>query len=192
MFVQPIQNTKTQSPAFKSVRIAKNIYPVDNNMLISVVADGKKGLVQFIDINNVIETILGHSRDAEMLEDLLATNGKSITKKKKTVAIVRDLMQSVVERFMPELKQEIKSTDGKRSTTLTKELLDSLDDAINNGKPEYYEHKNEFQPEALCLRGKSIKPTAQPIAVSDNRIVPNNDYIEEIDPLKIALENNGL
>lgn len=85
--INPINNTKAQSPAFKSVRIAKEIYPANTyKMLMSIVQDGEKGKVQFININSGIESVLGHSKDAVTLEGMLEHLGKNIIKDEKYVS----------------------------------------------------------------------------------------------------------
>lgn len=99
---------------------------------------------------------------------------------------VRELMKNIRERFKPELEGwfEVPEKKGMKMM-LTSESLDSLDNAIKEGFPIYSEKGSEsiISPRTLCLKDN------KPQAVPDGRY---DDYIEEIDPLKIALENNDL
>lgn len=187
MHIQPIQNQQNNT-SFKSVRIFKEIYPVrTSKMGISVMDDGKKGLVQLIDINAGIESVLGHSKDAVTLEGMLKNLGKNIMKD-GNIAQVRELMKNVRERFKPEIEGWFEGPEKGLKKMLTQESLGSLDKAIKEGFPTYSEKcsTSDISPRILCLKDN------KPQAVPDGRIVPGSDYIQEIDPLQIARENNDL
>lgn len=186
MNIQSIQNQQNNT-SFKSVRIFKEIYPVrTSKMGISVVDDGKKGLVQLVDINAGIEPVLGHSKDAVTLEGMLKNLGKKILSD-ENIAQVRELMKNIRERFKPELEGWFEGPQKGVKKMLTMDV-DSLDKAIKEGFPTYSEKcsNSDISPRILCLKDN------KPQAVPDGRIVPDSDSIQEIDPLQIARENNDL
>lgn len=139
MFIQPIQNTKTQFPAFKSVNITQSpLYPINDGLLISITDDGERGLVKFSQVaidsdykREHITSALGHSKDVEKLEDLLTIDYTKIRNRKK-LAILRNILLNVVDCFKPALKNELES-----STKIIEsdKYLDHLDHAIKNKQP---------------------------------------------------------
>lgn len=157
MFIQPVQNQQ-KNTSFKSVRIFKEIYPVrTSKMGISVVDDGKKGLVQFIDINAGIEPVLGHSKDAVTLEDMLKKLGEKILND-ENISQVRELMKNVRERFQPEIEGWFELPEKGVKKMLTQSSLDSLDNAIKKGKPEYSKRgAKAFEPRTLFFKDNSLE-----------------------------------
>lgn len=154
MLVQNIQNTNNQNPSFSSVRMFKEMSPKGMRMGISVFDDGKKGLVQLTGLPEGLEPVLGNSKDAKILEGMLKNLKNKITEN-ENIAQVRELMKGIRERFKPELEDWFAGPKTGKKYMLSKTSLDSLDDAIKHGSPEYYE-KGEFGPNferTLCFKG---------------------------------------
>lgn len=151
MLIQPIQNQQNNT-SFKSVIIFKEHCPVRTyKMGISIVNDGLKGMTKVVDKNADINAVLGHSKDAVTLENMLKKLGNRILND-ENVSQVRELMKNVRERFKPEVEGWFEGTVKGMKKMLTQESLDSLDRAIKTGKPVYIEQDFcENTPRILSL-----------------------------------------
>lgn len=162
MLVQSIGHTqginnkaqsKSNQTSFKSIRIFKDIYPVKTvKMGISIYADGLKDTVQLLDVNRHIETVIGHSKNAEELEDMLNNLGEKITSS-ETLAKVRSLLNKCINDVLPELKKQYVSSDGK-TYKLSKASLSNVKKSITKDAPEYLE-KGSLYPgsnKLLCFK----------------------------------------
>lgn len=140
MNITPINQSNNQKPnniAFKSVIIFRDIYPNRSKMGIFVLNDDTKGLIQLAGLVRGKELVLGYSKNAEVLEEILENLGAAI-KEETNMIKIRELMKSIYKEFKPKLEGWFEVPGKTMKILLPKDSLGSLQESIKKGKPKYF------------------------------------------------------